>query len=124
MTGGLGGFCSTARGAGEQMPLHELLRGRARPAFSCAISRSGWVCCCARPGALAYVDPAAVPAGDRRHRFSSPAEDQGTADAAVVIRDGFGPLMLKMYNPEEQVPISATRASPRLLRVGMPAFLP
>jgi hypothetical protein len=31
----------------------------------------------------------------------------GTADAAVVIGDGIGQLMLKMYNPEEQVPISA-----------------
>lgn len=29
----------------------------------------------------------------------------GAADAAVVIGDGIGPMMLKMYNPEEQLPL-------------------
>jgi hypothetical protein len=28
-----------------------------------------------------------------------------SADAAVVIGDGIGPLKLKMYNPEEEIPI-------------------
>ncbi len=52
-----------------------------------------------RAGALAFVDPAApVGVGDivffvRRDR---------TADAAVVIGDGIGPMRLKMFAPEEE----------------------
>ena len=42
----------------------------------------------------------------------------GTADAAVVVGDGIGPLMLKMYNPEEQIPISDPSVD-SVLRVGM-----
>jgi hypothetical protein len=42
----------------------------------------------------------------------------GAADAAVVIGDGIGPLMLKMYNPEEQVPIGDPSIA-AVLRVGM-----
>jgi transcriptional regulator with XRE-family HTH domain len=68
-----------------------------------------------RPGALAYVDPQ-VPAamGD----IVVLTRKDGTADAAVVIGDGIGPLMLKMYNPEEQVPISDPSIA-SVLRVGM-----
>jgi transcriptional regulator with XRE-family HTH domain len=56
-----------------------------------------------RPGALAYVDPK-MPAAMGDIVFL--IRKDGTADAAVVIGDGIGQLMLKMYNPEEQVPIS------------------
>jgi hypothetical protein len=41
-----------------------------------------------------------------------------TADAAVVVGDGIGPLTLKMYNPEEQIPISDPSIA-SVLRVGM-----
>lgn len=68
-----------------------------------------------RPGALAYVDPQ-VPAAMGDIVFLT--RKDGTADAAVVIGDGIGPLMLKMYNPEEQVPISDPNIA-SVLRVGM-----
>jgi len=68
-----------------------------------------------RPGALAYVDPQ-VPAAMGDIVFLT--RKDGTADAAVVIGDGIGPLMLKMYNPEEQVPISDPSVA-AVLRVGM-----
>jgi transcriptional regulator with XRE-family HTH domain len=68
-----------------------------------------------RPGALAYVDPAVpVAMGD----IAFLVRKDGTADAAVVIGDGVGPLMLKMYNPEEQVPIGHPSIT-AVLRVGM-----
>jgi transcriptional regulator with XRE-family HTH domain len=68
-----------------------------------------------RPGALAYVDPQSpAAAGD----IVFAVRKDGTADAAVVIGDGIGPLMLKMYNPEEQVPISDPDIA-SVLRVGM-----
>ena len=55
-----------------------------------------------RPGSLAYVDPQTpVAMGD----ISFLVRRDGTADAAVVIGDGMGPLMLKMYHPEEEIPI-------------------
>ena len=68
-----------------------------------------------RPGALAYVDPQ-IPAAMGDIVFLT--RQDGTADAAVVIGDGMGPLMLKMYNPEEQVPISDPSIA-SVLRVGM-----
>ncbi|HTZ36581.1 MAG TPA: hypothetical protein VMB84_11185, partial [Stellaceae bacterium] len=68
-----------------------------------------------RPGALAYVDPQ-VPAGIGDIVFL--VRQDGTADAAVVIGDGIGPLMLKMYNPEEQLPIS-DKGIAAVLRVGL-----
>jgi hypothetical protein len=68
-----------------------------------------------RPGALAYVDPQ-VPAAMGDIVFLTRRD--GTADAAVVIGDGIGPLMLKMYNPEEQVSISDPSIA-TVLRVGM-----
>jgi hypothetical protein len=68
-----------------------------------------------RPGALAYVDPE-IPAAMGDIVFLT--RQDGTADAAVVVGDGIGPLMLKMYNPEEQIPIGdASIVS--VLRVGM-----
>jgi transcriptional regulator with XRE-family HTH domain len=68
-----------------------------------------------RPGALAYVDPQ-VPAAIGDLVFLT--RKDGTADAAVVVGDGIGPLMLKMYNPEEQIPISDPGIA-SVLRVGM-----
>lgn len=68
-----------------------------------------------RPGALAYVDPQ-VPAAMGDIVFL--VRRDATADAAVVIGDGIGPLMLKMYNPEEQVPISEPSIA-SVLRIGL-----
>jgi len=68
-----------------------------------------------RPGALAYVDPE-TPAGTGDIVFLIRRDD--TADAAVVVGDGIGPLMLKMYNPEEQIPIGDPSIA-SVLRVGM-----
>jgi len=42
----------------------------------------------------------------------------GTADAAVVIGDGMGPLMLKMYNPQEEISID-DHSIAAVLRIGM-----
>jgi hypothetical protein len=42
----------------------------------------------------------------------------GTADAAVVIGDGMGPLMLKMYNPQEEISID-DHGIAAVLRIGM-----
>jgi transcriptional regulator with XRE-family HTH domain len=68
-----------------------------------------------RPGALAYVDPQ-IPAAMGDIVFLTRRD--GTADAAVVIGDGIGPLMLKMYNPEEQIPVSDPGIA-SVLRVGL-----
>lgn len=55
-----------------------------------------------KPGALACVDPRIPPAmGD----IGFLVRHDGTAEAAVVIGEGIGPLTLKMYNPEEEIPI-------------------
>jgi hypothetical protein len=55
-----------------------------------------------KPGALACVEPRApVAMGD----IVFLVRHDGTADAAVVIGAGLGPLKLKMYNPEEEIPI-------------------
>lgn len=56
-----------------------------------------------RPGALAYVDPAApVAIGD----LAFAVRRDRSADAALVTGDGFGPLKLKMYNPDEEIEIN------------------
>jgi len=68
-----------------------------------------------RPGALAYVDPRApVAMGD----IAFFQRTDGTADAGVVIGDGIGPLVIKMYNPEEQIPLGDP-AIASVLRIGM-----
>jgi transcriptional regulator with XRE-family HTH domain len=97
----------------ERLPLHELLR----PSESGFLVRnfSQRLGVLLRPGALAYVDPSA-PAATGDIVFLT--RKDGTADAAVVIGDGIGPLMLKMYNPEERVPISDPSIA-SVLRVGM-----
>ena len=68
-----------------------------------------------RPGALAYVDPE-IPAAMGDIVFLT--RQDGTADAAVVVGDEIGPLMLKMYNPEEQIPIGDPSIV-SVVRVGM-----
>jgi transcriptional regulator with XRE-family HTH domain len=68
-----------------------------------------------RPGALAYVDPQTpVAIGD----IAFLVRRDETADAAVVIGDGLGPLILKMYNPEEEIPLDDQRIA-AALRVRM-----
>jgi len=97
----------------DRMPLGDLLR----PSESGFLIRnfSQRLGVLLRPGALAYVDPQ-VPAAMGDIVFLT--RQDGTADAAVVIGDGIGPLMLKMYNPEEQLPISDPSIV-SVLRVGM-----
>jgi transcriptional regulator with XRE-family HTH domain len=97
----------------EEMPLGELLRPSATGFLVRNFSQRLGVLL--RPGALAYVDPS-VPAAIGDIVFLT--RHDGTADAAVVIGDGIGPLMLKMYNPEEQVPISDPSVA-TVMRVGM-----
>jgi transcriptional regulator with XRE-family HTH domain len=71
-----------------------------------------------RPGTLAYVDPQApVAMGDVAFFIRK----DGTADAAVAIGDGIGPLMLRMYNPEEQISANDPGIA-AVLRVGMLIF--
>src|SRR6185312_2701298 len=68
-----------------------------------------------RPGALALVDPRTpVAMGD----IAFLQRTDGTADAGVVIGDGIGPLMIKMYNPEEQISVSDPSVV-SVLRIGM-----
>jgi transcriptional regulator with XRE-family HTH domain len=97
----------------EQLALNELLRPSEMGFLVRNFSQRLGVLL--RPGALAYVDPGA-PAATGDIVFLT--RKDGTADAAVVIGDGIGPLMLKMYNPEEQVPISDPGIA-SVLRVGM-----
>ena len=68
-----------------------------------------------RPGSLAYVDPL-TPVAMRDISFF--VRHDGSADAAVVISDGIGPLMLKMYHPEEEIPID-NHAIAAVLRIRM-----
>jgi transcriptional regulator with XRE-family HTH domain len=65
-----------------------------------------------KPGAVAYVDPRA-PAGIGDLVYL--VRRDGTADAAVVEGDGLGPVKLRMYNPEEIIPIDGENAS--ILRI-------
>jgi transcriptional regulator with XRE-family HTH domain len=59
-----------------------------------------------KPGAIAYVDPQTpVAIGDTAFLV----RHDGTAEAAVVISEGLGPLKLKMYNPEEEIPIDGAQ---------------
>ncbi|MGH7054327.1 MAG: helix-turn-helix domain-containing protein [Stellaceae bacterium] len=68
-----------------------------------------------RPGALAGVDPKApVASGD----LAFLVRRDGTADAALVTGDGMTPLRLKMYNPEEEIPVDDERIA-EVLRIGM-----
>jgi len=68
-----------------------------------------------RPGTLALVDPR-TPVGMGDIAFF--VRTDGTADAGVVIGDGIGPLMIKMYNPEEQISVGDPSVT-SVLRVGM-----
>jgi transcriptional regulator with XRE-family HTH domain len=106
-------FTIEADALAEQATLHDLLR----PSESGFLVRnfSQRLGVLLRPGALAYVDPA-IPAGMGDIVFLT--RKDGTADAAVVVGDGSGPLTLKMYNPEEQIPIGDPSIA-SVLRVGM-----
>jgi transcriptional regulator with XRE-family HTH domain len=97
----------------EQVALHDLLRPSETGFLVRNFSQRLGVLL--RPGALAYVDPE-IPAAMGDIVFLT--RQDGTADAAVVVGDGIGPLMLKMYNPEEQIPISDPSVV-SVLRVGM-----
>lgn len=71
-----------------------------------------------RPGALAYVDPETpVTMGD----VSFLVRRDGSADAAIVIGDGIGPLRLKLYGPEEEIPLDDPGIA-AVFRVGMVIF--
>lgn len=68
-----------------------------------------------KPGALAYVDPhTPVAVGD----IAFLLRRDGTADAAIVVGEGIGPLRLKMYNPEEEIAID-DQAAAEVLRIRM-----
>jgi transcriptional regulator with XRE-family HTH domain len=88
----------------DQIPVNDLLV----PGDECFLVRNfsqrlGFLM---RPESLAYVDPQTpVAIGD----ICFLVRHDGTADAAVVIGDGMGPLVLKMYNPEEEIPIDDQR---------------
>jgi len=97
----------------DQIPLAELLT----PGKDCFLVRNfsprlGFLL---RPGALAYVDPH-LPVGIGDIAFFIRRDT--TADAAVVTGDGMGPLLLKMYNPAEEIPIDRPDIAV-VLRVGM-----
>ena len=71
-----------------------------------------------KPGALAYVDPhIPVTIGD----IAFVVRQCGTAEAAIVINEGLGPLKLKMYNPDEDIPIDDLDIA-AVLRVRMLLF--
>jgi transcriptional regulator with XRE-family HTH domain len=110
---GIHRFSIDHEAATERVPLHELLRPSETGFLVRNFSQRLGVLL--RPGALAYVDPQ-VPAAMGDIVFLN--RKDGTAEAAVVIGDGIGPLMLKMYNPDEQIPISDPSIA-TVLRVGM-----
>jgi transcriptional regulator with XRE-family HTH domain len=97
----------------EQVALHDLLRPSETGFLVRNFSQRLGVLL--RPGALAYVDPE-IPAAMGDIVFVT--RKDGAADAAVVVGDGIGPLMLKMYNPEEQIPMGDPNIA-SVLRVGM-----
>jgi transcriptional regulator with XRE-family HTH domain len=106
-------FTIDREAAVDQITLHDLLRPSETGFLVRNFSQRLGVLL--RPGALAYVDPQ-IPAAIGDIVFL--VRIDGTADSAVVIGDGIGPLMLKMYNPEEQLPISDPSVA-SVLRVGM-----
>ena len=97
----------------DQIPVRDLLRTNDESFLVRNFSqRLGFLM---RPGALAYVDPKTpVAMGDIAFFLRT----DGTADAGVVIGDGIGPLMIKMYNPEEQLSLGDSSIT-AVLRVGM-----
>jgi len=68
-----------------------------------------------KPGSLACVEPRVpVAMGD----LAFLVRHDGTADAAIVIGQGIGPLKLKMYNPEEEIPVD-DKSIAAVLRIRM-----
>lgn len=102
-----------ARQAVGELPLDALLPAEEGSFFVRNFStRLGFLM---RPGALAGVDPKApVAIGDLAFLIRR----DGTADAALVTGDGLGPLRLKLYNPEEEIPVDDERIA-EVLRIGM-----
>jgi transcriptional regulator with XRE-family HTH domain len=96
------GFTIERDAIAEQVALHDLLRPSETGFLVRNFSQRLGVLL--RPGAL----------GD----IVFLTRTDGTADAAVVVGDGIGSLTLKMYNPEEQIPISDPGIA-SVLRVGM-----
>jgi len=97
----------------DQIPLAELLTpGKDSFLVRNFSQRLGFLL---RRGALAYVDPQLPMAiGD----IAFFIRRDGTADAAVVIGDGMGPLLLKMYNPAEEISVDDPNIV-AVLRIGM-----
>lgn len=97
----------------DRIPLNELLQ----PGEGCFLVRNfsqrlGFLL---RPGALAYVDPKAPTAmGD----LAFVIRRDGSADAALVVGDGIGPVRFRMYNPDEEIAIDDARIT-EVLRIGM-----
>jgi len=68
-----------------------------------------------RPGSLALVDPRLpVALGD----LAFVIRKDGSADAGVIIADGLGPMMVKMYNPEEELPVESEQVA-EVFRISM-----
>jgi len=97
----------------DQIPVDELLRADHDSFLVRNFSqRLGFLM---KPGSLAFVDPQTpVAMGD----IAFFVRHDGTAESAVVISEGIGPLRLKMYNPEEEIPIDDQRIS-AVLRICM-----
>jgi transcriptional regulator with XRE-family HTH domain len=97
----------------DQMPFAELVAADAESFLVRNFSRRlGFLL---KPGSLAIVDPQMpVAMGD----IAFLVRHDGTAEASVVIGDGIGPLKLKMYNPDEEIPLDDQRLS-AVLRIRM-----
>jgi transcriptional regulator with XRE-family HTH domain len=110
--GGARAFVIDRDAAIDQIAVEELIEPRAEAFLVRNYStRLGFLM---RAGALAYVDPAAtVGVGDIVFFVRADM----TADAAVVLGDGIGPMRLKMFGPEEEIPL-ADPGIARVYRVG------
>jgi transcriptional regulator with XRE-family HTH domain len=95
-----------------QLPAHQLLPDEGSFLVRNFSTRLGFLM---RPGALACVDPQTPAAiGD----LAFLVRRDGSADAAFVTGDGIGPLRLKMYNPEEELPLDDDSIA-EVLRISM-----
>lgn len=103
-------------GKAERMALENLLPSATNAFLVRNFSRRLEYLC--RPGALAYVDPSRpVALGDLAFLIRR----DGSADAAIVIGDGVGPVKLKMFQPDEAVDIDDRQVA-EVLRIGMLIF--
>jgi transcriptional regulator with XRE-family HTH domain len=114
--GGLNRFSIDLDDPSDEVALHDLLRpGEGGFLVRNFSQRLGVFL---RPGTLAYIDPQ-IPAAMGDIVFLTRKDK--TSDAAVVVGDGIGPLMLKMYNPDEQIPLGDTSIA-AVLRIRMLVF--